>query len=867
VRTVRKIALIAGGLLIVAVMVPALFALLRQEQVTAALTRKVNESVNTKISFGSLRITVFESFPDITARFSDLLVEPSHYYNRAQFRNENNDTLLYASRLSLNVSLPSLLTGTVAVKSISARDGMINLLTDRRGDINYEVFTEKKEKGKDVRLKNISAVNFRVVYNNLSSAIRVSGTTGTANLGGEIFSTGIYLNTTLKARIDSLNMRGTTLRDIPMEADIKLRKSANSLSVARGSFSIADLRFDITGNVNYSSSSLNLVIEGKKISIASLVSRLPEKWGSYTGSFSPSGIIDLKCSLTGPYGEAGTPHLEVDYGLSGGRMSHSSSGFRVNDLQFNGKLTNGERNSAETFRFTMDNLTARYGSASVTGSFMINNLERPHVTLMLDGDLDFDDLGRIFRAGLIEDQTGTVSGSLRLSGTIPDSLRLVEALPFLKPELSLAFSDFGAGIAGNKMAVSAVNGSLTVKNDLLADSLSFTVLDQHFTLNGTMRNFIPWLSGRPSILEITGDVHADRLITSKFTSTRTDTAGNDGKSRDFFLKDVKADVNLSADSLVFNNFRAAGFRSRMTYQPYVINFGDVTAKGLSGDLSGEFMLGKQKDGGYITRARLDVRNIDINQTFASFNNFGQDFIVSDNLYGRVTGNVTLLSPLDNNYKVLSKAVVAEAHLQISEGRLAGFAPAESLSSYLDLDELKNISFSRMENDLFITGGTVSIPKMLINSTAVNFTVFGTHSFNGDYTYHVRLLLSEVLSRKARERNRNDDSFGQVKVDGSGKATVPLKIESINGKTNVSYDFSQAQDNLKADIAVEKQSLKGILNEEYGWYETDTTRIRPAETKPKFSVTWEEGKEQPAATESRQEEVKESPLKILLKKKR
>jgi uncharacterized protein involved in outer membrane biogenesis len=867
VRTVRKIALIAGGLLIVAVMVPALFALLRQEQVTAALTRKVNESVNTKISFGSLRITVFESFPDITARFSDLLVEPSHYYNRAQFRNENNDTLLYASRLSLNVSLPSLLTGTVAVKSISARDGMINLLTDRRGDINYEVFTEKKEKGKDVRLKNISAVNFRVVYNNLSSAIRVSGTTGTANLGGEIFSTGIYLNTTLKARIDSLNMRGTTLRDIPMEADIKLRKSANSLSVARGSFSIADLRFDITGNVNYSSSSLNLVIEGKKISIASLVSRLPEKWGSYTGSFSPSGIIDLKCSLTGPYGEAGTPHLEVDYGLSGGRMSHSSSGFRVNDLQFNGKLTNGERNSAETFRFTMDNLTARYGSASVTGSFMINNLERPHVTLMLDGDLDFDDLGRIFRAGLIEDQTGTVSGSLRLSGTIPDSLRLVEALPFLKPELSLAFSDFGAGIAGNKMAVSAVNGSLTVKNDLLADSLSFTVLDQHFTLNGTMRNFIPWLSGRPSILEITGDVHADRLITSKFTSTRTDTAGNDGKSRDFFLKDVKADVNLSADSLVFNNFRAAGFRSRMTYQPYVINFGDVTAKGLSGDLSGEFMLGKQKDGGYITRARLDVRNIDINQTFASFNNFGQDFIVSDNLYGRVTGNVTLLSPLDNNYKVLSKAVVAEAHLQISEGRLAGFAPAESLSSYLDLDELKNISFSRMENDLFITGGTVSIPKMLINSTAVNFTVFGTHSFNGDYTYHVRLLLSEVLSRKARERNRNDDSFGQVKVDGSGKATVPLKIESINGKTNVSYDFSQAQDNLKADIAVEKQSLKGILNEEYGWYETDTTRIRPAETKPKFSVTWEEGKEQPAATEARQEEVKESPLKILLKKKR
>lgn len=126
-------------------------------------------------------------------------------------------------------------------------------------------------------------------------------------------------------------------------------------------------------------------------------------------------------------------------------------------------------------------------------------------------------------------------------------------------------------------------------------------------------------------------------------------------------------------------------------------------------------------------------------------------------------------------------------------------------------------------------------------------------FEGDYIYHVRLLLSEVMSRKARERNRDVSSFGQVKVDGSGKATVPLKIECVNSKTSVSYDFGQAQDNIKNDIAVEKQTLKGIPNEEYGWYSTDTTRTKPAESKPKFSITWEEGREQSAATEPQREE--------------
>lgn len=866
-RLVRKIALIAGGVLLVMILVPGLYAILRQDQLTEALIRKVNESVNTKISYGNLRITIFESFPNITVRFSDLLVEPSPYYDKSQFRDEDNDTLLYASSLSLTVSMPSLLTGTVAVKSITARNGEVNLLTDKRGDISYEVFSGKSGDGKNVRLRNISAINVSAVYNDRSSGMRISGSLSQATLGGEIFRTGIYLNTVLNAVIDSVSLNGTTVRDIPAEAGIKLRKSASSLTVAKGSLSLADLKFDITGNVNYSSSTLNLSIEGKKINIASVVSRLPEKWKSVTGSFSPSGTVDLKCGITGPYGEAGKPHIELTYGLSGGRMSHSATGFKVNNLEFSGALSNGDHNSAETFRFTVDNLSARYGSASVKGSFMLNNLKRPHVTLILDGDLDFDDLDKIFRSTFIRDQTGSLAGSIRLSGTIPDSISLPGALPFLKPEISLSFRDFGATFSDPGVTLSGVNGSLAIKNDLIADNLSLTFMDQHFTVNAVMRNFIPWASGGGEILDVSGDVYADRLVTATFAPGKTDEPEGEGKPANPFPADVNANVTLRADSLVFKNFRAANFSSRLSYKPYVITFNEAKAEGLEGVLTGELMLGKQKEGGFITRARLDVKDVDIKKGFTAFNNFGQDFIVSDNLQGRLTGNVTMVSPLDGNFNFFRKAIVAEAHLLITDGKLVSFAPAENLSSYLDLDELKNISFSKMENDIFINNGTVSIPKMLINSSAVNFTVYGTHGFDGDYEYHVRLLLSEVLSRKARERNRDVSSFGQVKVDGTGKATVPLKIVCVNGKTSVGYDFGQVQDNIKNDIAVEKQALKGILNEEYGWYETDTTRIRPAESKPKFSITWEEGRELPAVTDTNQEEVKESPIRILLKKKK
>ena len=175
-RWLKKIALLTGGLLLLLLAVLVVYTSLRQEKITAALTRKVNEAVNTKISYGNLRLTVLSSFPNIGARFDNLLVAPSPYYDRTQFAGDNTDTLLYASSLSLKISLPSLLTGTIAVKAITVSDGEISMLTDKRGDINFEVLAGRKGGGKNVRLKNISAKNITVIWHDRSSEMRIAGT-------------------------------------------------------------------------------------------------------------------------------------------------------------------------------------------------------------------------------------------------------------------------------------------------------------------------------------------------------------------------------------------------------------------------------------------------------------------------------------------------------------------------------------------------------------------------------------------------------------------------------------------------------------------------------------------------------------------
>lgn len=868
-RQLKKISLILIAVFIVVITGIGLYARLREKELSAALVTRLNETINTKISYGSVTLSFIRTFPNLTVRFSDILVEPSPYYDRTQFRHEDNDTLFYASSLYVSVSVPSLLTGNIAIRSVAVRNGEINLLTDKRGNINYEVFTEKKKTGgKNIRLKNISAKNMNLIWHDRGSEIRIAGSLDDISLSGQIFRAGIFLNAAARAYIDSVNFKEMRFAEIPVNAGIRMRKSDNSLSVARGSLELADLKFDIDGNVNFKSSTADISVKGKKINISSLYSMLPDKFRSLTGNFNPSGIIDLSCILKGPYGKAGKPHLEIGYNLTGGKLSHITSGFKVNNLEFRGAITNGKLNSPETFQCTVDKLSASYGSATINGSFMFNSLVRPHLALTVDGDLNLNDLNRLINSKFINNQSGTVKFSVRLSGFIPagsgSGLSLISSLD---PDIFLSFNNFSAIIGSPGFDIKNVTGSVSIRKDLVADSLSVNLMDQHFTASCTMYNFTPWLAGKPEKMNITGNISADIFEPARFALKKNNDADDRGKPVDFFPPDVTADLTLMADSVIRKGFRASRVESRLEYRPFVYTFSNTRAKALEGDLAGTLMLGKHKDGGYIIKSTLHVSDIDINKAFSSFNNFRQTFIKSENLKGKLTGNVTLLAPLDSIYDFIMPSIVAETHLVIYDGRLLNFAPVESLSDYLDLDELKDISFSRMENDLIINNSTVSLPKMLINSSAVNFTVYGTHSFSGDYTYHLRLLLSEVLSRKARERNRGDGAFGKIRVDGTGKVTIPLKIESIGDKFDVSYDFGQIQDNIKNDIALEKQNLKGILNEEYGWYSTDTLKTRPAENKPKFTITWEEGKETATTTDTSREAVPESPLRWLLKKKR
>ena len=843
---------------------------LRHDQIADVLIKKVNNSINTKISYQSLNLTIWSAFPDISVRFKNILVQPSEGYSAAEFVAEQSDTLLYASSLSLSVDLFSLISGNIVVKGISVKDGVATLLTDSQGKTNFMVFDKEGKSDSDIKLNNISVKGIKIAYIDHNTDVTVRGLINNSSVSGEIFGTGIDLTTNVSATLDLLQVYGFRFSRSSAEADLKLFKTKTSFTFRKGTLKLGELLFSIEGSTDFENKWLDLELKGQNIDVSEIASRLPEKYASYFNGLKPGGIINVGCKIVGKYGSRGVPHFDINYSLTNGRLIYDRSGIDVNNLYLKGNITNGKRNNRQTFCFTVDSLRAALGAAYFSGNFRVENLNQPFISLSLNGDLVFDDLRKFIKTNSFDSQEGTVCGNLKLSGRLPEGGKFsLSDLPLLNPTANIRIESFAADFPKMGLFFRGVSGKIRLAEHLLAENLCMTILGQKYCFDGELRNFTSWIAGTGAILDINGTVNADIFIPSAFAATQTQKQGKNGEDKplDLFPGDVKAFVSFHADSLINNDFHASNFNCSFSYKPYVLNFNNLSANCLDGSMTGDMLIGRKSDGNYISRTGLSLNGIDIRKAFVSFHNFGQTFIVSKNLGGKLTGDVTILTQLDKKFDVLYPTIVAESHFSILDGRLIDFKPVQELSSFIDLEELKDISFSKLENDLFVRNSTISIPKMQITSSVGAFSVYGTHNFNNDYSYHVRILLSDILSKKARLRNKSNTDFGQVADDGLGRTTIPLKLESKKGKFNVDYDFGQSKEIIQKSITEEKKNLRGILNEEYGWYKEDTITKKQQQSKPRFTISWEEGKDQNKEETVSEKNENDSTLRHLFRRKK
>ncbi len=818
-----------------------------KDLITRKLIEQLNDQLLTRVEVGEIKLTIFHRFLHVTANFKKVIVfNPDFFSVKSMKYVEGGDTLLFANNIYLDIDLSNLLNKQINISRFELDEGNVFILTDKNKKTNYKVFKsgeKETSKGFQINLKNLELHNLNFLVNNEYSGAFIKGATNKTKLNRkspdiELQSNFLVFNFKHKNKVFVEN------REVQTKITFTIEKK--KYIVSSGSIYFMGLDFDFTGSyTNSEKPGLDLKFEAVNQKAGNLLDipggDLPDKYELKT---SPSGL-KIAGSVKGEISRDKAPHIDLDFTLEKGTFYLINSQSSFSKLSLKGNYSNGVKNDLSTTKIFVESFATHYNGNDVRGSYLLSNLKNPQFELSLVGDLDLFEIQKLIPSLTKYHFQGMVHTNISISGDLNDFKKITpNDFEKFKPAGHIELNNVSIEAKSSSLLFSEVSGSIVLGKHFWLDDIKGSLNGSPIILSAEVRNILSFLDNKKQAVVIQGNLYSPDLNLNGFIHQKKFAENNDFSSKNLhFPKHIIAKIELSADRLSLGKFKSESFKGTLFYEPSKLYFNSLSFNSMQGIVHGDCQIFSPGGTSLIIQAQSNLSNIDIHDLFASMNNFGQSFITEENLKGKLSGEINFYSIWSDNLEIKKESIVAESNFVIKNGELNHFQPIQSLSKFIAVEELENIRFSELENIVYVTDEKVIIPKMDIHSSAFNITAAGTHDFNNNYNYHLKVLLSEILAAKAKRVKKENREFGIIEDDGLGKTSLYLKISGMQDNISVSYDRKEMVNSVKENIQAEKETIKTIFKEEFVRSKADTSSFPTISESKRFQIVWDE-EEQP-----------------------
>lgn len=830
-----------------------LFTFLYADEIKQYGVQQVNKLVNTEISVEKIEFSVFRRFPSASLAFENVSA-------KEVVTGREKGNLFAAKSLYLEFNILKVIKGEYRLKGISLEDGEVNIHIDKDGKVNYRFWKENEEETNSfvLELEKVDLKNIELTFKN-----DLKNTLWKQQLKKATI-TGMFSAKEYELNIDGLLFirtyqadKNVFIRDrnVFLKVALSVDQEKSNYLIKSGAFSVEDLHFFLSGDITMGEEAnlVNLSFTGNKLSIPSLISLLPEKYKSGFAEYDSDGEIRMNGLMRGWISATKNPEIKIDFNLQQGRIKHRASGLELRDIYLTGGLTNGSRKEMSSSVLTIDSAWARLGNGSIAGKYKISDFDQPFLDMAAQGkNLLLEELVSFFPADSIETLKGQMDLDLRIRGNIQD-LSKMTVNDFRKAKtLGKARIRNGAfAFKKSRYLVEELNASLIFNNnDVKVEQLSGKIFENDFEIEGFFKNLLPYLFADNEALFLRARFHSRQLKWDDFMPP-----SEDESDEAFAFPDrVTFELTASVDAFRFRNFSASDFNGVMSYHERKFTLRDAVFKSMQGSVSGALRIDAGDPARIVFTVNGKAEKVDVEEVFRSFDNFGQNMITDKNLKGICTADVRFSSVWNEKWEIDRGSISTVANILLERGELINYQPVYSLSKFIELEELNHIRFSSLQNEIEIRDKKIYIPEMDIQSSALNLSLSGIHSFDNEIDYHFALLLRDILSKKARRAKKENEEFGgHVVDDGLGRSMLFLKMTGTVDDPRIAYDRKGLRKKWENDLQEEKQTIKSILREEFGKDPGDDANdALEKHQEYDFQMEWEENNKQEEKEEHKEE---------------
>ena len=745
------------------------FAALFGDAIGMRLLKELNKQFLTELTAEEVSLSLVADFPSATAQLQGVSLESAI----------KNQPLLEAEELKLRLSIWSLFDDNLRIQAIQIKNGSVAIVqSDAKGLSNLN-FIDAGEKPADslnphgnftLAVDQAILDNVELLYLDAQARKKIRTRIEKATISGRLKQDRLYLDTDADFYSKYVEIDGTRYglsKNISVKAEVDIHLKTALFKIDKATIGIDGTEILVGGWIKESGSGLSMDLNAQSAqgSVGAVLDLLPPAKLQSLAGLESTGKFQLDVSAKGRFSKYSMPEITGRISLEKGNISTDLLDHPLKNVSFVARYSNGKDRSAKTSLFELQSFEGYFNREWIEGELSISDFDNAFVNLAINGILPLETLVDFLPHPSITGSGGELEfRNLSIKGRYEDMLH-TSRISRIDMSGSVVFDD--ALLEVNTTPLLLDRGELSFDgNTVIVKDVHFEGPNTDFRLEATATNLLPVLladsmNSRQAELKFDARLNASSLDFDKMTSVFERTSEKIGISaagadslparllkKNNITKLLNGEFEGQIDEFSYGRISGKSFKGNLKIQD-----SELTVGGTAEAMGGVFEIEAK---GYLEIApvlhmQLICKDMDVNELFAQTNNFGQQFITSSHLAGTLAAHCAVDAFWDENGNFLYEKLRVLSDISIRDGELRDFELLYDYSDYVDISELRHIRFTTLQNWLEISDGRIFIPVMFVQSTALNLTLGGEHTFDHAIDYYIKVNAGQVLSEKLRSK--------------------------------------------------------------------------------------------------------------------
>ena len=743
-RPLRKIA-IAGGIFVVG-LVAALAAipLLFGDRIAARLRARVDKSVDARVAWSGVGLSLLRGFPNVSMTVNDLSV--------AGVRAFQGDTLLATRRARLVLDLRSVIGyvrhgRAIVVRELSLERPVVHLrkLADGRAnwDIGKSQTTAPSGGTKSVRvsLRQFRLDNAAVTLDDRQSNVVASLNGLDESLQGDFDKERFVLSTRTHVDSTSLVFAGIPYLEhvaLDLDANVDADTRAHRFTLTKDTLRLNALVLALGGTVTTGSPNvgLDVTFSTPSAAFAEILSLVPAIYSRDFDKLRTSGTMSVSGQVRGSYGPHAFPALAIRARVDNGAFQYPDLPRAAQDVGLELAVSNPGGNVDGTV-IDLKRFHAVVGDRPIDATLRLRTpVSDPEADLRVAGSIDLADVARTVKLPNVSALSGVVAADLSTHARVSD----VDAR---------RYDRIAAG--GSLQASRVVLRSATIPHPVSIDTAALTLTPRTAQLTA----FASKIGGSDvratgSLDNLIGFVLHDEELRGRAALTSDHVDLNEWKSGTETTEviPVPAKVDFALDAAA----------ARVTYGPLTlanvkgtveVRNQRVTMRNLTMGMLGGSMVA---NGYYETvnpakpAFNMDVAltTLDIPSAFTTLVSVQKLAPIARYAQGHVSGALSLTGLLGHDMTPVLAALAGKGEISTDALVLRGAPVMQKLSGALSLDRLASPELGALHASIDIADGRLHVKPFKVTVGGVDLTATGSNGIDESLSYDVALAVPRTL---------------------------------------------------------------------------------------------------------------------------